>query len=245
MGTGTRLIAVPPACGDQARSHTRANTPPLVYLQHGNGTVEDLHARSVHNAFGTWSQPNPLGHSGLPTPGEQPAKANGLMTAPLPDVLDTGRELFSTRHLWAMGAEQLYEFFRHKSIHHRKESDHPTWVILRVSDAVKAVVVELQYDENGAGDLNRLHATVFARGLEASGLDTTYGASIDEAPLKILEQNNAMSLFGLIRPLRAASLGSLAPFDATSSVPSRRVAQGLDRLGFSAKAQSARSVRRR
>ena len=130
--------------------------------------------------------------------------------------------------------EQLHEFFRHKSIYHLKESDHTTWVIPRLSDPVKAAVVELQYDEYGAGDPNWLHATLFARGLSASGLDASYGAYINEAPVEILEQNNAMSLFGLNRRLRAASLGFLAAFEATSSVPSRRIAQGLDRLGFPA-----------
>ena len=48
----------------------------------------------------------------------------------------------------------------------------------------------------------------------------------------MLEQNNAMSLFGLHRRLRGAALGHLAAFEATSSLPSRRMAQGLDRLGF-------------
>ena len=130
--------------------------------------------------------------------------------------------------------DQVHEFLRHKSIYHLKESDHTTWVIPRLSDPVKAAVVELQYDEYGAGDPNRLHATLFAQGLEASGLDAAYGAYIDEAPAEVLEQNNTMSLFGLNRRLRAASLGFLAAFEATSSVPSRRIAQGLDRLGFPA-----------
>jgi len=48
----------------------------------------------------------------------------------------------------------------------------------------------------------------------------------------VLEQNNAMSLFGLHRRLRGAALGHLAAFEATSSLPSRRMAQGLERLGF-------------
>ena len=51
-------------------------------------------------------------------------------------------------------------------------------------------------------------------------------------PLEILEQNNAMSLFGLHRRLRGAALGHLAAFEATSSLPSRRMVQGLERLGF-------------
>lgn len=144
-----------------------------------------------------------------------------------------GPSLSSHLHRSA-SAEQFHEFFRHKSIYHLKESDHTTWVIPRLSDPVKAAVVELQYDEYGAGDPNRLHATLFARGLEASGLDSAYGAYIHEAPVEILEQNNAMSLFGLNRRLRAASLGFLAAFEATSSIPSRRIAQGLGRLEFPA-----------
>ena len=50
--------------------------------------------------------------------------------------------------------------------------------------------------------------------------------------LAVLEQNNAMSLLGLHRRLRGAALGHLAAFEATSSMPSRRMVQGLQRLGF-------------
>ncbi len=128
--------------------------------------------------------------------------------------------------------DHVREFLRHKSIYHLKESDHTTWVVPRLSGPVKAAVMELQYDEYGAGDPNRLHATMFAEGLKASGLEPAYGAYINEAPVEVLEQNNAMSLFGLNRRLRAVSLGFLAAFETTSSVPSRRIAQGLDRLGF-------------
>lgn len=130
--------------------------------------------------------------------------------------------------------KQVLELLRHRTIYHLKESDHTTWVIPRVSDVVKAAIMEVQYDEYGSGDPNRLHATLFARGLDASGLEPEYGAYINEAPVEILEQNNAMSLFGLNRRLRAASLGFLAAFEATSSAPSRKMAQGLDRLGFPA-----------
>jgi hypothetical protein len=130
--------------------------------------------------------------------------------------------------------EQVREFLRHKSIYHLKESDHTTWVIPRLPDPVKAAVVELQYDEYGGGDPHRLHAHLFAQGLAASGLSAEYGAYIDEVPVEILEQNNVMSLFGLNRRLRGASLGFLAAFEATSSSPSRKIAGGLERLGFPA-----------
>ena len=102
----------------------------------------------------------------------------------------------------------------------------------RVDDATKAALVELQYDEYGTGNPHLLHAGLFGRGLEACGLSPAYGAYVDDVPPEILEQNNAMTLFGLNRRLRGAALGHLAAFEATSSLPSRRVAQGLRRLGL-------------
>lgn len=128
--------------------------------------------------------------------------------------------------------EQVLELLRHRSIYHLKESDPTAWVVPRLPTAPKAALMELQYDEYGGGDPNRLHAHLFALGLEASGLRADAYAYIDDVPLEILELNNAMSLFGLHRRLRAASLGHLAAFEATSSLPSRRLAQGLARLDF-------------
>ncbi len=128
--------------------------------------------------------------------------------------------------------EQVLELLRHRSIYHLKESDPVAWVVPRLPTAPKAALVELQYDEYGGGNPNRLHAHLFALGLEASGLRADPYAYIDDVPVEILELNNAMSLFGLHRRLRAAALGHLAAFEATSSLPSRRVAQGLARLDF-------------
>lgn len=128
--------------------------------------------------------------------------------------------------------EQVLDLLRFKSIYHLKESDPSSWVVARLPVAAKAAMVELLYDEYGAGDPERLHAHLFAQGLEASGLDSSYGAYIDEAPLEVLEDDNAMSMFGLNRRLRGAAVGHLAAFEATSSLPSRRMAQGLSRLGF-------------
>ena len=126
--------------------------------------------------------------------------------------------------------DQVLELLRHRSIYHLKESDPTAWVVPRLPTAPKAALMELQFDEYGGGDPNRLHAHLFALGLEASGLRADPYAYIDDVPLEILELNNAMSLFGLHRRLRAASLGHLAAFEATSSLPSRRMAQGLARL---------------
>lgn len=130
--------------------------------------------------------------------------------------------------------DQVLELLRHRSIYHLKEADPTTWVVPRLPVAPKAALMELQYDEYGCGDPRRLHAQLFTDGLRACGLRSEYGAYIDDVPAEVLAQNNAMSMFGLHRRLRGAALGHLAAFEATSSLPSRRMAQGLERLGFPA-----------
>ena len=129
-------------------------------------------------------------------------------------------------------AEQVLDLLRWRSVYHLKEADPTAWVVPRLSAKPKAALMELQFDEYGNGDPERLHHRLWERGMEAVGLRSEYGVYVDEAPLEALEQNNAMSLFGLSRRLRGAALGHLAAFEATSSLPSRRMAQGLERLGM-------------
>ncbi|WP_235907995.1 iron-containing redox enzyme family protein [Aeromicrobium yanjiei] len=128
--------------------------------------------------------------------------------------------------------DQALELLRLRSIYHLKESDPSAWLVPRLGYAAKAALMELQFDEYGCGDPTKLHAALFARGMDDCGLRNEYGAYIDDVPLEVLEENNAMSLFGLNRRLRGASLGHLAAFEVTSSIPSRRIAQGFDRLGL-------------
>ena len=128
--------------------------------------------------------------------------------------------------------DQALELLRQRSIYHLKEADPSSWVVPRLPVRAKAALAELQYDEYGDGNPNRLHSHLFARGLEVEGMRSECGAYIDEASLETLEMNNAMSLLGLHRRLRGAAMGHLAAFEATSSVPSRQMAQGLTRLGF-------------
>ena len=68
--------------------------------------------------------------------------------------------------------------------------------------------------------------------MERAGLRSEPGAYLDDAPLEVLELNNTLSLFGLHRRLRGAAVGHLAAFEATSSAPSRRMAQAFGRLGL-------------
>jgi Iron-containing redox enzyme len=130
--------------------------------------------------------------------------------------------------------EQVLELLRMRSIYHLKETDPTSWAVPRLPRASQAALVELMYDEYGCGRQADVHSELFARALVALGLDDRYGAYVDEAPTEVLEQNNAMTLFGLHRRLRGAAVGHLAGFEATSSLPSRRMAQGLERLGMPA-----------
>ena len=130
--------------------------------------------------------------------------------------------------------EQVEQLLAIRSVYHLKEQDPTAWVVPRLGAGPKAALLELQFDEYGNGDPNRLHHHLFAQGMEAAGLDPKYGAYVDQTPAEALAQNNAMSMFGLQRRLRGAALGHLAAFEATSSLPSRRMAQGLERLDFPA-----------
>ncbi|NGN95308.1 iron-containing redox enzyme family protein [Nocardioides sp. KC13] len=128
--------------------------------------------------------------------------------------------------------EQVLEILRHRSLYHLKEADPTSWVVPRLDTRVKAPLMEILFDEYGDGDPNRLHHHLFRRGLEAAGLRTDHACYVDEAPVEVLALNNALSLFGLHRRLRGAALGHFAAFEATSSIPSRQLAQGLRRLEF-------------
>ncbi|GAA5143843.1 iron-containing redox enzyme family protein [Nocardioides marinquilinus] len=128
--------------------------------------------------------------------------------------------------------EQAESLLRQRSLYHLKEADPTTWVIPRLESGPKAAMLEVQFDEYGNGDPARMHHRLFEDGLRASGIDAGYGRHVDEASTEVLEQNNALTMFGLHRRLRGAAIGHFAAFEATSSVPSRQLSQGLARLGF-------------
>jgi hypothetical protein len=127
--------------------------------------------------------------------------------------------------------DQVREFLIHRSAYQLKEADPHSWAIPRLSGPPKAALVEIQADEYGGGAAERVHATLFAKSMESLGLDPTYGAYLDRIPAVTLATVNLMSLFGLHRRLRGATVGHLAGFELTSAVPNRRYATGLRRLG--------------
>jgi pyrroloquinoline quinone (PQQ) biosynthesis protein C len=145
-----------------------------------------------------------------------------------------------SRHLErAATAEQVLEFMAHRSAYQLKEADPHSWAIARLSGPPKAALVEIQADEYGGGRPERVHAQLFADAMAALGLDPRYGAYVDHLPAATLATVNLMSLCGLHRRLRGAIVGHLALFEMTSSIPNRRYATGLRRLGFADPAATA------
>jgi hypothetical protein len=137
-----------------------------------------------------------------------------------------------SRHLEREGTlEQYLEFVIHRSAYQLKEADPHSWAIPRLSGGPKAALVEIQADEYGGGDPKRIHARLFADAMDALGLDSRYGAYVDRIPAVTLATVNLMSMFGLHRRLRGAIVGHLALFEMSSSIPNRRYANGLRRLG--------------
>jgi hypothetical protein len=127
--------------------------------------------------------------------------------------------------------EQLLEFVAHRSAYQLKEADPHSWALPRLYGRPKAAMVQIQADEYGGGVAERIHAQLFANTMEALGLDARYGAYVDHLPAVTLATVNLMSLFGLHRRWLGAIVGHLALFEMESSVPNRRYASGLRRLG--------------
>ena len=132
--------------------------------------------------------------------------------------------------------EQFEEFVVHRSIYHLKEADPHSWGIPRLEGRPKAALVEIQADEYGGGRVERMHSELFRTTMESLGLDSAYGAYLDQVPASTLASTNLMSYFGLHRRWLGALLGHLAIFEMTSSIPNRRYGNALRRLGGNAEA---------
>jgi hypothetical protein len=143
---------------------------------------------------------------------------------------------------WRLAADgelwQLREYVAQRSIYHLKEADPQAWVIPRIDGQAKASLVTVEHDEFGAGRGERVHATIFARMMDELGLDSSYHAYLDVAPALTLATVNVMSLFGLHRRWRGASVGQFALVEVTSSPGSARLVKAMERLGTSEAARA-------
>jgi thioredoxin reductase len=98
----TRVLAVARRDLDKVRSPGRDQLPFQVRVRDRDGRLADLQARAVIDASGTWTQPNPLGASGLPALGEPDADAR--IAYGLPDISGRDRERYAGRRTAVVGA---------------------------------------------------------------------------------------------------------------------------------------------
>ena len=194
---------------------------------------------SLLAARATLEAPFEAAMDALAGPGEPPPAPEEMDVA-LRAIVDADGAPSLSRHVEREATlEQVLEFLAHRSAYQLKEADPHSWALPRLSGAPKAALVEIQVDEYGGGRPDRIHAQLFADSMRALGLDDEYGAYLDHLPAITLATVNLMSLCGLHRRLRGAIVGHLALFEMTSSVPNRRYASGLRRLGLNAPAATA------
>lgn len=151
-------------------------------------------------------------------------------------LVEPAEESGPSHHLARDGERwQLDEYVALRSIYHLKEADPQAWVIPRLdglTGRAKASLMTVEHDEFGAGRAERVHARVFATMMDALGLDTRYGAYLDVAPAAVLATVNIMSLFGLHRRWRGASVGQFALIEITSPPGAARLVTAIERLGL-------------
>ncbi|MFI6789821.1 FAD-dependent oxidoreductase [Nonomuraea sp. NPDC050383] len=94
--TGAKVTAISRLGHDRVRTDGREGVPFLVRLDGG----EELRARAVIDASGTYRTPNVLGASGIPAHGEDTV----FVDHALPDVLGADRERYAGKHTLVVGA---------------------------------------------------------------------------------------------------------------------------------------------
>ena len=257
-----RLIELPPPRGPlseqlfealEGPAHTRMAAPGLIELpdpiadedlQLALYVAYELHYASIREVDEGWEWSPALiaFRSALERPFEEavaelvpPAEAQELDSVgeALQQIVaeDPGPPL--SRYLETKGTrEQVLEHVVHRSAYQLKESDPHSWAIPRLSPRPKAALLEVQFDEYGGGDAERMHSALFAKTMSGLGLDDAYGHYLDRWPGVTMATVNLMTGFGLHRRRRGAIVGHLAAFEMTSSIPNRRYGNALRRLGY-------------
>jgi hypothetical protein len=126
--------------------------------------------------------------------------------------------------------EQIREVCIHRTAWQLKEADAHSWGLPRLGGRPKAALAEIQAGEYGEGVERDMHQNLFALTLSLLGLDTRYGAYLDQLPGVSLATVNLVSLFGLHRRWLAALVGHLAAFEMSSVAPMAAYSAALRRL---------------
>ncbi len=99
---GTRVTAVARRGFDKMKSPGRDGAPFVLRVRGPSGDEEEIMAKAVIDASGTYTSPNPLGGDGLPAIGER-ALADRIVYG-IPDVLGAERGRYAGRRVMVVGS---------------------------------------------------------------------------------------------------------------------------------------------
>ena len=99
---GVEVVGVTREGMDRTRTRARATTPFAVRIRTSGGEIEEVAARAVIDASGTFRSPNSLSSSGLELLGM--SEIADAVAPALPDVLGRDRARFAGRHTTVVGA---------------------------------------------------------------------------------------------------------------------------------------------
>lgn len=99
---GVEVVGVTREGMDRTRTRARATTPFAVRIRISGGEIEEVTARAVIDASGTYRSPNSLSSSGLELLGM--SEIADAVAPALPDVLGRDRARFAGRHTTVVGA---------------------------------------------------------------------------------------------------------------------------------------------
>ena len=98
---GHRVVSVSREGFDKVKTLGRDEAAFVLRVEHGD-VVEDIRARAVIDATGTWTQPNPLGANGLPAIGEE--ELADRIAYRIPDVLNAERARYAGKRVLVVGS---------------------------------------------------------------------------------------------------------------------------------------------
>jgi len=126
--------------------------------------------------------------------------------------------------------QQLREYFVHRSLHHLTGGDPHTWALPGLTRQSGTSFAAVESGGLGAGRRAEGRQQLFAGLMVAADLDPGYLSYIDVVPAEALAVVNLMSLFGLHRRHRGATVGHSAAMAVTAPRAANRISAALARV---------------
>jgi thioredoxin reductase len=177
---GTRAVGISRLGFDRTKTAGREAAPFVVRVSVADGE-EELLARAVIDASGTWRMPNPLGAHGYPALGE--ATLNGDLAYGMPDVLGRERARYADRRVLVVGSghSAMNVLLDLAELAHQAPATQITWAVRRAN--VNSVF--------GGGDRDQL--------AERGRLGTRFRALVESGQMEVVTG------FGITRVTRTAA----------------------------------------